>query len=95
MLGNPKVVLLDEPTAGLDPEERIRLRGYINDFSRNRITLITTHITSDVENIADNIILMNKGRIVCAESAEDFIHGCGAANLEEAYIIRLHENERI
>ncbi len=90
MLGSPEVLLLDEPTAGLDPEERVRLRGYIEQLAQNRIVLITTHITSDVETIADEILLMNKGHLLFAASCDEFIHGCGANDLEDAYIRRLH-----
>ncbi|MBQ3355626.1 MAG: ATP-binding cassette domain-containing protein [Oscillospiraceae bacterium] len=90
MLGSPEVLLLDEPTAGLDPEERIRLRGYIGQLAQKRIVLITTHITGDVETIADEILLMNNGRLLFASGCEAFVHGCGAKDLEDAYIKRLH-----
>ena len=90
MLGTPEVLLLDEPTAGLDPEERIRLRGYIEKLAVDKIVLITTHITSDVETIADEILLMNHGKLIFASDRQEFITGCGAATLEDAYIKRLH-----
>ena len=51
LLGSPKVLLLDEPTAGLDPEERIRIRNYISDIATERIVLLATHVVSDVESI--------------------------------------------
>ena len=90
MLGTPEVLLLDEPTAGLDPEERIRLRGYIEKLAVDKIVLITTHITSDVETIADEILLMNHGKLLFASKRAEFISGCGASSLEDAYIKRLH-----
>lgn len=90
MLGAPEVLLLDEPTAGLDPEERIRLRGYIEKLAKDKIVLITTHITSDVETIADEILLMNLGKLVFSSDGQSFISGCGASSLEDAYIKRLH-----
>lgn len=90
MLGKPEILLLDEPTAGLDPEERVRLRSYIEALSADRIVLITTHITSDVESIANRILLMQHGRLLFASDAAVFIHGIGASNLEEAYLRRLH-----
>ena len=64
LLGDPKVVLLDEPTAGLDPKERIRIRNFISSLSRGRIILLATHIVSDIESISDQILMMKKGRMV-------------------------------
>ena len=79
----------DEPTAGLDPEERVRLRSYLEDLGHSRILLITTHITSDVETVADRILLMEGGRLRFAADTAEFIAGCGARDLEDAYIRRL------
>ena len=64
LLGDPKVVILDEPTAGLDPKERIRIRNFISSMSRNRIILLATHIVSDIESISDQILMMQKGQMV-------------------------------
>ena len=89
LLGQPEVLLLDEPTAGLDPEERVRLRSYLEDLGHSRILLITTHITSDVETVADRILLMEGGRLRFAADTAEFIAGCGARDLEDAYIRRL------
>ena len=90
LLADPDVLLLDEPTAGLDPEERVRLRTYIGDLSKSKIILITTHITSDVETVADEVVLMNRGRLLFASDRETFLAGCGAKDLETAYLRRLH-----
>ena len=90
LLGRPEVLLLDEPTAGLDPEERVRLRSYIEALAADKIVLITTHITGDVETIADRILLMQHGRLHFAADRDTFISGCGAASLEDAYLRRLH-----
>lgn len=64
LLGDPQVVILDEPTAGLDPKERIRIRNFISSLSRNRIILLATHIVSDIEYISDQILMMKKGQMV-------------------------------
>ena len=64
VLNNPKVLVLDEPTAGLDPKERIRFRNLISDLSRDKNVILSTHIVSDVEYIADQILMMKKGRLI-------------------------------
>lgn len=61
LLNNPKVLVLDEPTAGLDPKERVRFRNLIADFASDKLVLLSTHIVSDVEAIADRVFLMKKG----------------------------------
>lgn len=65
---DPKVLVLDEPTAGLDPKERIRFRNLISDLSQNKIVILSTHIVSDVEYIADQILMMKKGKLILAGS---------------------------
>lgn len=64
MLNDPKILILDEPTAGLDPNERIRFRNLISELAENRLVLLSTHIVSDVEYIANEILLMKEGKIL-------------------------------
>lgn len=64
MLDDPEILILDEPTAGLDPEERIRLRNHIAELAENRTVLLATHVVSDIECIAQKVILMKKGHLL-------------------------------
>lgn len=73
MLNNPKVLVLDEPTAGLDPNERIRFRNLISELSEDRLVLLSTHIVSDVEFIANQIMLMKNGGFFYTGTTEDLI----------------------
>lgn len=70
VLGNPEILILDEPTAGLDPKQRISIRNFITSFSLNRIVLLATHVVSDIEWIASRVIVLKKGTIQanCAPS---------------------------
>ena len=73
MLNDPKILILDEPTAGLDPNERIRFRNLISELASDRIVLLSTHIVSDIESIADEILLMKDGKITTSGTAEDLL----------------------
>lgn len=63
MLNDPKILVLDEPTAGLDPNERVRFRNLISELSTERLVLLSTHIVSDIEYVANKILLMKDGSI--------------------------------
>ena len=73
MLNNPKILVLDEPTAGLDPKERVRFRNLISQLGKDRIVLLSTHIVSDVEHIADTILIMKNGQMLHCGSLENIM----------------------
>ncbi len=100
LLGNPKVLILDEPTAGLDPKERARLRDHIYRLSQDRIVLLATHIVSDIEAIADSILLIRQGKLLRSGTSEELIKSLPAdwtpvlhsPSLEDVYLYYLGED---
>jgi ABC-type multidrug transport system ATPase subunit len=73
LLNDPQLLIVDEPTVGLDPEERVRFRNLLSDLSGERIVILSTHIVSDVEATATRIALVNKGRLLCESAPEDLL----------------------
>lgn len=73
MLNDPEILIMDEPTAGLDPGERVRFRNLISEFSQERIVLISTHIVSDIEYIATQNAIMKSGKILAAGKTEQLV----------------------
>ncbi len=94
LLGDPKVLLLDEPTAGLDPRERVRIRNFIKELSKDRIVLLATHIVTDIESIADEVLLMKKGELLRVDTPHALIRSVpedrepvmGVMSLEDVYL---------
>ena len=73
LLGDPEILILDEPTAGLDPEERIRFRGIISNLSQQKTVLLSTHIVSDLEAVANEVILLQKGNVLAVKKPHELL----------------------
>ena len=71
LLNNPGILILDEPTAGLDPKERVRFRNLLSEYAGDKIVILSTHIVSDIEAIADEVLLMKKGKFVLKGTVQE------------------------
>lgn len=93
ILGDPKLIVLDEPTAGLDPKERVRIRERIAALAGDKVILVSTHVVSDIEPIAKEIILIKSGKIIDQDTVEHLCGKYGRVNgLEELYM-RIFEED--
>lgn len=73
LLGNPSIVIVDEPTAGLDPEERNRFNGLLSEIGSERIIILSTHLVEDVRNLCNQMAIMQNGRILLKGNPNDFV----------------------
>lgn len=91
MLNDPRILILDEPTAGLDPNERIRFRNLISELAQDRLVLLSTHIVSDIEYIANEILLMKDGKICITGTTEELTAGMP----EQVWRVSVPRNEAV
>jgi ABC-type multidrug transport system, ATPase component len=73
LINNPKILILDEPTVGLDPTERAKFRNVIRSYAKDKIVILSTHIVNDIENIADKVLIMKEGRIIVNGTQEEIL----------------------
>ena len=93
LLHDPKVFIADEPTVGLDPEERVRLRHLLQDVSKEKIVLLSTHIVEDIEAIADEVAILEKGNIQYSGNTQVLMETTGADSVETAYLRIIQSKE--
>ena len=85
ILSNPQILLLDEPTDGLDPNQKRHIRALIQQMGKEKTILISTHLLDEAETICNRIILINKGKIIADGKTEDIVKFAKAKNLEDAF----------
>lgn len=89
LLGQPELLVVDEPTAGLDPKERVRIRNLMEDLGKESIVLLSTHIVSDIEHIADTVLIMKAGKLIYQDKWNE-----SKGSLEDFYLQRINGEEK-
>jgi ABC-type multidrug transport system ATPase subunit len=86
LLNDPRLLIVDEPTVGLDPAERLRFRTLLGDLARDRVVILSTHIVSDIESTATRVALIDRGRLIASGTPEELRLRSASSTLEDAYL---------
>src|SRR5690625_2446355 len=99
LLNDPKILIVDEPTAGLDPQERVRFRNLLSEIAGDRIVFLSTHIVSDIEYIAKKVLLLRKGKLIKQSTVENLlkeVHGkVWIVNVNEVDLPQMQRNFKV
>ena len=83
---NPKVLILDEPTTGLDPNQLVEIRQVIKNVGKNKTVFLSTHIMQEVERLCDSVVVVSHGRTVAAGTVAELLQRTGQQDFEEAFV---------